>query len=374
MTNKLRLSTAIIGSLAGLGLSAAVAQTTVSGNAAFGFIATSTDNTNRGGSWSSMSKETQLNIGTKGKLNNGMNYAAGFSLEYDGPDTGSTGMYAEGNYIEINSGDTTFMVGADRIQNGDRHVTNANGIGYIGQDGLGTGAATTAVGSISIMPRHGSIYQFFGTGITQKVGNGGISVYYVPNMTTTVLNEIGNDAGTVATANDSLATKKGNGYEIGYLGDLGVKGLTAQAFYTSGDKVNEHFAGDKKVKTKNFGLSYKVADVTLSAQQIITTGVQNGYAAATATTGASGELAEKLKGKTVGVAFAATKDLTFGLTYATADSDHVTSIRDEKTTIASVGYSLGAVGIKAQVADVENFAGLANNDGKMARVLMFTSF
>jgi hypothetical protein len=374
MTNKLRLSTAIIGSLAGLGLSAAVAQTTVSGNAAFGFIASSTDNTHKGGSWSTMSKETQLNIGTKGKLNNGMNYAAGFSLEFDGPDTGSTGMYAEGNYIEINSGDTTFMVGADRIQNGDRHVTNANGIGYIGQDGLGTGAATTAVGSISIMPRHGSIYQFFGTGITQKVGNGGISVYYVPNMTTTLLNEIGNDAGTVATANDSTATKKGNGFEIGYLGDLGVKGLTAQAFYTSGDKVNEHFATDKKVKTKNIGLSYKVADVTLSAQQIVTTGVQNGYAAATATTGATGELSEKLTGKTIGVAFAATKDLTFGLTYAKADSDHVTSIRDEKTTIASVGYSLGAVGIKAQVADVENFAGLANNDGKMARVLMFTSF
>jgi hypothetical protein len=374
MTNKLRLSTAIIGSLAGLGLSAAVAQTTVSGNVAMGFIAASTDNTHRGGSWSSMSKETQVNIGTKGKLNNGMDYAAGFSLEYDGPDTGATGMYAEGNYIEIMSGDTKFMVGADRIQNGDRHVTNANGIGYIGQDGLGTGAATTAVGSISIMPRHGSIYQFFGTGITQKVGNGGLSIYYVPNMTTTVLNEIGNDAGTVATANDSLATKKGSAFEIGYLGDLGVKGLTAQAFYTNGDKVNEHFATDKKVKTKNFGLSYNTGAVTVSAQQIETTGIQNGYAAATATTGATGELSEKLKGKSLGVAFAASKDLTFGLAYATADSDHVTSIRDEKTTIASVGYSLGAVGIKAQVADVENFAGLANNDGKMARVLMFTSF
>lgn len=137
MINKLRLSTAIIGSLAGLGLSAAVAQTTVSGNVAMGFIATSTDNTNKNGSWSSMSKETQINIGTKGKLNNGMNYAAGFSLEYDGPDTGSTAMYAEGNYIEISSGDTTLTIGADRIQNGDRHVTNAVGIGYIGQDGLG---------------------------------------------------------------------------------------------------------------------------------------------------------------------------------------------------------------------------------------------
>ena len=373
MTNKLRLSTAIIGSLAGLGLSAAVAQTTVSGNAAFGFIASSTDNTNKGGSWSSMTKETQINVGTKGKLNNGMNYAAGFSLEFDGPDTGATGMYAEGNYIEINSGDTTWMVGADRIQNGDRHVTNANGIGYIGQDGLGSGVANTAAGAISIMPRHGSIYQFFGTGITQKVGNGGVSFYYVPNMTTTLLNEIGNDAGTVAQANDSSAANKGKGYEFGYLGDLGVKGLTAQAFYTTGDRINGQFTTDKKVKSTNLGLSYKVGDVTVSASQLTTEGVQNGHSGL-ASTAVTGELSEELKGKSVGVAFAATKDLTFGLTYATADSNATLSIRDEKTTIASVGYSLGAIGIKAQVADVENFAGLANNDGKMARVLMFTSF
>jgi hypothetical protein len=373
MTNKLRLSTAIIGSLAGLGLSAAVAQTTVSGNAAFGFIMASTDNTNKDGSWSSMTKETQINIGTKGKLNNGMNYAAGFSIENDGIDTGATGTHAEGNYIEINSGDTTWMVGADRIQNGDRHVTNANGIGYIGQDGLGTGELNTVAGAISIMPRHGSIYQFFGTGITQKVGNGGISVYYVPNMTTTVLNEIGNDAGTTAQTNDSTATAKGKAVEIGYLGDLGVKGLTAQAFYTKGDKVNQQNAGDVKVKSKNFGLSYNMGAITVSASQLTTQGVQNGHNSSGASS-TNGELAEELKGKSVGVAFAASKDLTFGLAYAKADSNAALSVRDEKTTVASVGYSLGAIGIKAQVADVDNFAGLANNDGKMARVLMFTSF
>jgi hypothetical protein len=372
MTNKLRLSTAIIGSLAGLGLSAAVAQTTVSGNAAFGFIATSTDNVNKNGSWSSMTKETQINLGTKGKLNNGMDYAAGFSLEFDGPDTGSTGMYGEGNYIEIMSGDTKWMVGADRIQNGDRHVTNANGIGYIGQDGLGSGQINTAAGAISIFPRHGSIYQFFGTGVTQKVGNGGISLYYVPNMTTTVLNEIGNDAGTVAQANDSTATNTGKGWEIGYLGDLGVKGLTAQAFFTSGDKINEQHAADKEVKTLNLGLSYNVGAITVSVAQIKTEGVQNGHAAAS--TAAAANLTEELKGKSVGIAYAATKDLTFGLAYATADSDAVLSIEDEKTTIASVGYSLGAVGIKAQYANVDSFAGLAANDGKMARILMFTSF
>ena len=92
MTNKLRLSTAIISSLAGLGLSAAVAQTTVSGNVAMGFIATSTDATTRNGSFSSMTKETQINVGTKGKLNNGMDYAAGFSIEMDGPDASGTDM------------------------------------------------------------------------------------------------------------------------------------------------------------------------------------------------------------------------------------------------------------------------------------------
>jgi hypothetical protein len=88
----------------------------------------------------------------------------------------------------------------------------------------------------------------------------------------------------------------------------------------------------------------------------------------------TGELSEELKGKSIGIAYAVSKDLTLGLAYATADSNAALSVNDEKTTIASVGYSLGAIGIKAQVADVENFAGLANNDGKMARVLMFTSF
>jgi hypothetical protein len=306
MKNKIK--TALAGSLFGLGLaSASVAQTTVSGNLDLAYHAVSSNavgsSTLGGGSYRAVGRETQINLANKGKLSNGMDYAAGFSLEYDGPDAGATGMYAEGNYIEIISGNTKWMVGADRIQNGDRHVTNANGIGYIGQDGMGTGVANTSTGAISIMPRHGSIYQFFGTGITQKVGNGGLSFYYVPNMTTTVLNEIGNDAGTQAQLNDSYATSKGSGYEIGYLGDLGVKGLTAQAFFTRGEKVNDQQELDKKAKSDNFGLSYNTGPVTLSASQLKTKGVQNGFAAAGgATAGLNGNLGEELKGRSVGVA------------------------------------------------------------------------
>jgi hypothetical protein len=374
MTNKLRLSTAIIGSLAGLGLSAAVAQTTVSGNVALGYMATSTDNTNKAGSWSGVTKETQINIGTKGKLNNGMNYAAGFSLEFDGPDTGATDMYAEGNYIEINSGDTTLSVGADRINNPDRHPTNAVGIGYIGQDGLGQGGASTDAGGRSIYPLHGSIYSFFGAGLVQKVGNGNLSVYYVPQTNSTgVLNDIGNGA-SASAAKSTSALDSGDAFEIGYNGDLGVKGLTAQAFYTKGDKRASKNNSDKDIKTTNLGLSYTVGQITLSGQHVRTEGLQNGYTATAADFATDGGLAEELTGKSIGLAYAATKDLSFGLTYAKADSNAALSVNTEKTVIASVGYSLGAVGIKAQYADVSDYSGLANNDGKAAKILMFTSF
>jgi hypothetical protein len=374
MTNKLRLSTAIIGSLAGLGLSAAVAQTTVSGNAAFGFFASSTDNASKDGSYSVMTKETQINLATKGKLNNGMDYAAGFSIEMDGPDAVAAAAHAEGNYLEIISGNTTFHVGADRIQNADIHYSNANGIGYIGQDGLGAGAvATAATGTRSIFPLHGSIYSFFGTGLIQKTGYGNFSVYYVPNMTVTVLNDISNGATATAASNTS-ATSAGDALEIGFKGNLGVNGLTAHAFYTSGGKQAEFNALDKDVKTYNVGGAYTVGKVTASAQAIKTEGVQSGHGQVAANNGTNGTLGAELKGKSVGLAYALDKELTLGLAYGKADSNEALSVRDEKTYIASIGYSLGAVGIKAQVADVSNYAGLASNDGKTAKILMFTSF
>ena len=191
-------------------------------------------------------------------------------------------------------------------------------------------------------------------------------------MTTTILNEIGNDA-NATTSNNISTAQKGSAFEIGYLGDLGVKGLTVQAFYTNGDRINGQNAGDKDVSTRNLGISYNTGALTLSANHIVTEGLQAGWSRVTAVP-ANAELAEELKGKSVGLAYAASKDLSFGLTYAKADSSHVTSTETEKTVIASVGYSLGAVGLKASYADVTDFAGVANNDGKMVRVLAFTSF
>jgi hypothetical protein len=131
---------------------------------------------------------------------------------------------------------------------------------------------------------------------------------------------------------------------------------------------------DKDIKSTNLGLSYTVGQITLSGQHVRTVGLQSGHNQAVAAFATDGALGEELTGKSVGLAYAASKDLSFGLTYAKADSDATLSVNTEKTVIASVGYSLGAIGVKAQYASVSDYAGLEGNDGKTAKILMFTSF
>ena len=131
MKNKLLLSTALIGSMVAGEL--AIAQTTVTGNLALNYRAQE-NKTAASGSLNStrgFGRETQLNIQNKGKLNNGMDYAAGFSLEFDGQDrvTRTQGAQATGNvyepntisnenlYVNFISGGTTLHVGVDHIQN-----------------------------------------------------------------------------------------------------------------------------------------------------------------------------------------------------------------------------------------------------------------
>lgn len=60
-----------------------LAQTTVSGTLDLHYKAFSMDGT-AGTSTRGIGREAQLNVANKGKLNNGMDYAAGFSLEFDG--------------------------------------------------------------------------------------------------------------------------------------------------------------------------------------------------------------------------------------------------------------------------------------------------
>ena len=82
---KNKLTTALATSLCALGfVSQSNAQTTITGNLDIAFNAVSTKNTASGsGSYRGFGRESQINFANKGKLSNGMNYEAGFSLEIE---------------------------------------------------------------------------------------------------------------------------------------------------------------------------------------------------------------------------------------------------------------------------------------------------
>ena len=91
MKNRLLLSSALVGTL--VGGSAAVAQTTVTGSLQLNYYDVTRTGSVAGAagtSYRGWGRESQLNVQNKGKLNNGLDYAAGFALEFDGNNGYST--------------------------------------------------------------------------------------------------------------------------------------------------------------------------------------------------------------------------------------------------------------------------------------------
>jgi hypothetical protein len=107
MNKKLLLSTALVsGMITG---SSAIAQTTVSGSLDLHYRAHKNSvalQSNEG-----MGRETQLNIANKGKLNNGWDYLAGFSLEFDGnPRNPVVGTQTADAYKAVASAQSSYSV------------------------------------------------------------------------------------------------------------------------------------------------------------------------------------------------------------------------------------------------------------------------
>ena len=349
-------TTALVGSLFVLGTSVSNAQTTITGQLDLSYRAVSNDaEGQKQNNFRGFGKESQINIANKGKLSNGMDYAAGFSLEFDGNDHGGDGatittnknngdlsgaLSGENVYIDLISGNTTITFGADHIQNPDSHAhINPAGVGYITSYTAGVGGLYPTGAN--------SPYNAYGVGIVQTVpGFGKVSANYVPNPTFgssniagTVGPEIGN-AGTV-THYDG---KPESAYEVGFVGDFGVKGLTVLAFKNA--ETNAQDEGSSKTKGHRIGASYNFGQITVGLDKVETTG----------TTGI------EVDGKAASITFAATKDFSIGATYAKSDSSSSDNTSDEKIKLISFGYNLGPVAINATIRDVENISGKGPGD------------
>ena len=403
MKNKLLLTTALAGSLIA---GSALAQTAVTGSLTVSHK--SVNGKNGTASRNSFGKESQLNISNKGKLNvGGLSYAAGFSLEFDGNDgiysytpnsqssftqgssataqvtsalatgsnvtvstttganarqTGTSGWHLENNYIDIISESTGTMltVSSDHIQNARGGMANI--VGLHAEDF--TGGVNNTTSSLSIDYAGTTVAESFGVGIVQNVGKlGKVSYLYVPNHA----------VGAIASTKDSaLATggvstddgdtvlggdDKPSAQEYGFIGDLGVKGLTVKAFKVEEGKINGNNA---KTIGQNLGVKYNYDIFTVAVAQM-----------KQKVAGTSGARVET-KQMEYGLGFAINKDLSIGLYQNNSKKDAV--VEKEKTQSIALGYSLGPVALSAQYGKVENANGAATADANLYYLALTTAF
>jgi hypothetical protein len=371
---KNKLTTALISSLFGLGLSSvSVAQTTVSGNLDLAYNAVSSNAF--GGSYRAVGRETQINIANKGKLSNGMDYAAGFSWEIDGGESlGATSGNTDSNnatnenvYIDFfYNKDSYISISNDHVPNTDVTITNLVGWGYLG--GQGTGNQT------SLYPTSLNT-SGYGIGLSHNLGPIRLSGTFVPNPD----KDGATTQETAHTLNNANDTNANSRIELLARGDLGVKGLDAFVGYAKQDKPKAGSTIDatsKDPKGYRAALKYNFGQVTVAGDYIksegnnITTGA-TASAAAAATTTADHELT----GKSVGIAYAITPTLSVGYTRSVAETNK-SGYADEKVNHYAVGYNLGAVTIQAQVRDAKGVAGTAGvgGEGEIAQVKVSTRF
>ena len=364
MKNKL-MTTALVTSMLSIGVTSAVAQTTITGNIDMSYFGTSAKGSAATPTIKSTStirgfgKEAQVNFANKGKMTNGMDYAAGFSIELDGPDTGGTAVFAENTYIDLISGNTLVTLGADHIQSPDRNIANLVGFGYLGLDGINN--------KISSYPKAiNSPYSSFGAGIVQTIpGLGKVSALYVPDrVDASAQNDVLNG---VATSRSDQGESQ---HEFGFKGDLGVKGLDVGAFYNKGKKQETGVTTINDRKGVKFDGSYNFGQFTVAADYSKMEGVEQG----TGTTSSMDAGNDEVKGKSIGLAYAINKELSVGYAYAKTSTNQTGSLPDEKVNLVAIGYNLGPVVAQLQYKNVDNHGNTANLDGEQIAVKLGTKF
>jgi hypothetical protein len=359
MKKTLLLTTALIGNLLILG--SVQAQTTITGELKMAYK--SVEGLSSGArSSSGFTSERQINIASKGKLNNGLDYAAGFSLEQDGDETTTAIDGREGNYFNIISGNTTVTVGMDHILNGDYGIVPRVGAPMNEEIGISNGSGSTGLTAATNTGRGatrtglqysqalGDNNEDMGIGVIQTIPSfGKLAVNYVPRT---------DDA---ATADDTVipqAVVGKSGYSLFFVGDLGVKGLQV-ALERAVNEKNTTDVVDQKVTA--FGASYTMGDFSFGAE----------------------------RQKFIDVTMAETETTEFGLTYkinnnasagiGTVKTEGKTAAgariaNDEEIKYLQIGYNLGGYSTQFSLIDMENVAFAETSDAKALVVKFATKF
>jgi hypothetical protein len=225
-------------------------------------------------------------------------------------------------------------------------------------DDAASGVTTASAGNAATAPAfnttHNSAYQAYGVGVIQTIPSvGKLSLNYTPDRNTGRANS--DTTGVNTTSNSQIMYDAGqSAYEIGFIGDFGVKGLEVQAFYNNSEK--ETAAQTSDLEGRMYAIKYNMGQVTVAAQRGETTSLAN---------------IDK-ESDSFAIAYAINPNLSVGLTHAkTKQSDDGDK---EKITQVSVGYNLGPVLAGISYATIDNTALVAGDDGKTLALKLSTKF
>jgi hypothetical protein len=348
---KLMLTTAI----AGLALTAnAIAQTSITGEirvthkAVASETATGTTTTSGRG----FGTEQQINFANKGKLNvGGLDYAAGFSIENDGLQT--TSLFNENSYIDITnaSSGTTLSLSIDHIQRNDSDRSAGNIFGFAPSEFSSNGPAGTLMNAT---PGPG-VGQSQSIAVIQDIGKFGKLAYnYAPTLTDKSSTTTTSGAGS----SEAFAeTNEKSAYEISFVGNLGVQGLTVD-YFTSKQKQMSGVA--IKAEGENIGVRYNTGALTFGVARK----VWNDDSASPKV-----EITEK----NYGIAYAVNNNVTLGLLHATAETT-TAATETQKLTAIQLGYNLGPVALTVGVARNTDIAGTNGADSDMIMTRLTGAF
>ena len=356
---KLLLSTALTGVLI---TTSAIAQTSVTGNMTIGLRSTSEKGAAGVSSVTSskrgMLAETQLNVQNKGKLNNGMDYAAGFALEFDAsetaPATGAKSIQNENTFIDLISGNTTVSFSIDHMNDFDRSMASR-----VGEHGAGTGAAGGMTATTMLLTDPIATSSAYGAHVRQAFPNiGQITLAYVPTATCNSTDSAGCGGAdtTVAEGNEGSAYSA-----LLELTNIGIKGLNFEAgLVEQAKKVGSTTTPNRDAKFTTIGANYTTGPVAF------------GYNKKEFTNGTSTVAFEKKDQDDFGITYTA-GNLSYGVLYQKVDSSITTKV-DEKYKAIALGYNLGPVAAMLNVGKHDNLAGSAGQDADSITLKLRTSF
>lgn len=349
---KILTTTALVGTTLLAGVNVSSAQVSITGQLDLSYKTSSTDNTPVN-SYRGFGRESQINFGYKGKLNNGIGFNAGFSWEIDGNESLGNKTWSENTYLDFVMDKTTFTVSADHIQNPDFEITNIAG-GKADIDDVASGIkGRESLASTKNTKNGNSAYEAYGFGLIQDFGVAKASFFYAPNRT-------GGLAGADHSGGETKTTIEGSAnsqWEVMIDGNFGVQG--ARAFYYQGKAESETpgtAATSHDLEGQKYGLSYNFGQFTLAASRAKNTGTDN----IDTTT------------NSLGAAYAISKDLTLNVIRANTNGGG-TAVTESLKGV-NLGYNLGPITLNTWYVDSKDQGGTANSDGKTFMLMTTTKF